>query len=190
MRLRGFSLGEVILAGFVLTVGLLAISALMAKSLKYSFESRDAIIAVLLAQEGAELTRNVRDNDFAIGNDGFNSSDGFVPSDKHCRISYDEAPYKMDCVSGNGNIPKNNLNRYYLEYTSGLYKHTGSSGRFSRYIYVDYDDAKKEATIKSFVYWGAKVSSDVPSDIESGVTVSCTVANKCVYTEVFLTSWK
>ena len=82
----GFSLGEVLLAGFVLTVGLLSISALMAKSLKNSFENRDSIIAVELAQEGVELVRNVRDNSFIADADGFAKFSG----NKHCRIDYND----------------------------------------------------------------------------------------------------
>lgn len=184
--LQGFSLGEVLLAGFVLTVGLLAMTALITKSLQNSFETRDTIVAVLLAQEGVELVRNVRDNDFADAGDGFDASDGFhVSGDyKHCRINFDENPLKVDCVSGNGNAPSNKPDRYYLGYVSGMYKHTGNKGKFSRYIYIDYDNSAKEAIVKSFVYWG-----NVPNEIEEGETANCNVVNKCVYTEAFLNSW-
>lgn len=184
--LRGFSLGEVLLAGFVLTVGLLAISALMGKSLKNSFETRDTIVAVLLAQEGVELVRNVRDNDFADGGgDGFDASDGFADGLKHCHMSYDDSNMITNCYGpGDGNAPNNRPDRYYLGYVSGMYKHTGNKGKFSRYIYVDYDNSAKEATIKSFVYWG-----NVPAGIESGGTANCIIAKKCVYTEIFLNSW-
>lgn len=185
--LHGFSLGEVLLAGFILTVGLLAISALMVKSLKGSFETRDTIVAVLLAQEGVELVRNVRDNDFVAssGNaDGFPAS-SFDSGKKHCRMSYSDS--SVDCL-GDGNEPNSNKSRYYLEYTPGnkMYEHTGNQGRFSRYIYVDYDDSAKEATVKSFVYWGDVNELD---GIENGGTTNCNIAKKCVYTEVFLNSW-
>lgn len=185
--LCGFSLGEVLLAGFVLTVGLLAISALMTKSLKGSFETRDTIVAVLLAQEGVELVRNVRDNDFVAssGNaDGFPAS-SFDINKKYCRMSYNDS--NVDCL-GAANEPNSNKSRYYLEYTPGnkMYKHTGNQGRFSRYIYIDYDDSAKEATVKSFVYWSG---GNAPSGIESGNIANCNIAKKCVYTEVFLNSW-
>src|SRR3990172_3491439 len=85
---KAFSLGEVILAGFVLTVGLLSISALITKSLQNSFENRDAIVAILLAQEGVELVRNVRDNNLAAGGTGFVAFDS--SGNKHCRIGYND----------------------------------------------------------------------------------------------------
>lgn len=183
---RGFSLGEVLLAGFVLTTGLLATSALMVKSLKNSFETRDTIIAVELAQEGVELVRNVRDNDFADGGDGFDANDGFAEGLKHCHMSYDDSNMITNCYGpGDGNAPNNRPDRYYLEYASGMYKHTGNKGKFSRYVYINFNNTKKEAVVKSFVYWG----NGVPTGIESGNTANCIVAKKCVYTEIFLNSW-
>ncbi len=192
--LKGFSIGEVLLAAFVLTSGLLATSALMSTSLHNSFETRDAIIATQLSQEGVELVRNVRDNDFAKGRDGFT---GFNAGHKHCRIEYNDPlppppppPTDMDCRGSLGST-----SRYTLHYNvSGFYEHTGSSTeRFSRYIYRDYSNSDKTATIRSFVYWGNVTDPDMfaLSDVgTTGITVDCVIAKKCVYTEVTLTSWK
>lgn len=184
---RGFSLGEVLLAGFVLTTGLLATSALMVKSLKNSFETRDTIIAVELAQEGVELVRNVRDNNLAAGGTGFAA----FGNDKHCRIDYDDTVTSMlDCTTSQGSAP-----RYTLQYSGGFYQHNNTSAeRFFRYIYINNAGSGSEIKylVRSFVYWGGGASGTFKL-VDAGVngnTVNCIVAKKCVYTEVNLTNWK
>ena len=186
-NLRGFSLGEVLLSAFVLTAGLLAITALISSSLRSSLGIGDSIIAVGLSQEGVELVRNVRDNAWASGDvNGFAS---FPPSGHtHCRRDYDDAVGSLDCTN-NPNGPIGNPGRYRLQYTGGLYLHPGSvpsAARFSRYIYIDYKSSDETALIKSFVYWGAPA----PANIDAGNSAACTIQNKCVFTEVFLTNWK
>ncbi|OGI21711.1 MAG: hypothetical protein A3J06_00305 [Candidatus Moranbacteria bacterium RIFCSPLOWO2_02_FULL_48_19] len=176
--LRGFSLGEVLLAVFVLTVGVLSLTALMASSLRQSLESQNAVIAVELAQEGVELVRNVRDNDFAAGNDGFTA---FDPGRKHCRADYNDPAVSLDC-----DAPQGTASRYYLQYSGGLYAHTSTAvSRFYRYIFIDYNNGQKTALVRSFVYWGGTTA--LPTN---GNSSSCTALNKCVFTEVTLTNWK
>ncbi len=176
---KGFSIGEVIISSFVLTIGLVAVTALIAKSLKNSFGTRDAIIAVELAQEGVELVRNVRDNGFAAGGTGFAD---FSPN-RHCRIDYDDSITSLDCDASLGSP-----SRYYLQYRDGFYGHFGSTAeRFSRSLYIDYNDPgadQENAFVRSFVYWGTFIP---PS---TGAADNCTIANKCVFTEVQLTNWK
>jgi Tfp pilus assembly protein PilV len=61
---KGFMLPDVILAIFVTTTALVAILAAVVPALKAEFYKRDQIIATGLAQEGIELVRNVRDNNW------------------------------------------------------------------------------------------------------------------------------
>lgn len=176
--LRGFSLGEVLLAAFVLTAGLLSVTALMASSLRNSLESRDVITAVELSQEGIELVRNVRDNDLASGGDGFTA---FNPGRRHCRADHNDPVASLDCNPAQGSV-----SRYYLQYSSGLYAHISTAAsRFSRYIFIDYNPGQDQALVKSFVFWGG---AGLPP--ANGNSSSCTVANTCVFTEVTLTAWK
>jgi type II secretory pathway pseudopilin PulG len=58
---KAFSLLEVMLSIFLLTVGMITLLTLVAKSIKVSIESRNKIIATMLAQEGHELIINARD---------------------------------------------------------------------------------------------------------------------------------
>ena len=178
--LRAFSTGEVLLAMFIMTSGLVTIVAVLSGSLRNSLSIRDVIIASELAQEGVELVRNVRDNDFASGGNGFSSSTGFENSKKHCRIDYDAS--KINCSSSQGSV-----GTYSLNYSGGMYHYdaSGSMGRFSRYIWIDYDATGPHATVRSFVVWGG---GNLPP--ASGSSANCTAANKCAFTEAFLTSWE
>lgn len=191
-RLKGFSIGEVLLAAFVLTSGLLATSALMSTSLRNSFETRDAIIATQLSQEGIELVRNVRDNDFLVsGHDGFNA---FNNSEKHCRVSYNDTIGTFDCRNNGLGRPSTHQDLYTLRYVSNFYRHSDTATEhFSRYIHTEYSGgASPQATVTSFVYWGGSdpMMFDVSTAESAGDTLDCTVKKKCVYTEVVLTSWK
>lgn len=174
-KVRGFSFGETLLAAFVLSVGLLSIVKLFQVSLSQSLFLRDATIASQLAQEGVELVRNVRDNNFVGGGTGFSS---FSSSNKHCYIAVDSPT--LNCFS-----TQSGTSRYNLIYQGGQYVSTTGASKFRRYVYVDYSSSSQEATVKSFVVWDGTALP--PS---TGSTAGCSIQNKCVYTEVFLTNWK
>lgn len=186
-RGNAFSTGEVLLAMFVLSIGLVTVVALVSKSLKHSLFSRDVIIAAELAQEGVELVRNIRDNDFAAGNDGFDTSRSFKNNEKYCRADFNDPADSLDCDRTDS--PRRSPSRYYLQYQDDFYGHYSSTKeRFSRFLYVDYDTpgaGNKNALVRSFVYWG---DADLPPD--SGDPSDCVPANSCVFTELYLTSWK
>ena len=181
-NIKGFLITEVILSLFVLTIGLTTTIALISSSLRQSFDNRDTIIAVELAQEGVELVRNVRDN-------GFINGPGTPPGpfykfrdQKHCRIDYTvDYTADLDCT---GSL--RGAAYYALAYTGGFYKHIGAVGKFFRYVYIDYNNASETATVKSFVYWGGLFTP--PNS--GGSTADCIIANKCVFTEIFLTNWR
>ncbi len=178
----GFSIGEVLLASFVLTTGLLSVAALISSSYQQSLLGRNAIIATELAQEGVELVRNVRDNN--IASDPSNPFDGFpIGGLRHCRMSYDDLV--LDC-SNAAHSAALDPSRYVLEYTvAGVYKHTGALGAFYRYIFIDYNGTDS-AMIRSFAFQDPALYSPPVTGDASG----CNTANKCAYTEVVLTDWK
>ncbi|MFZ2187609.1 MAG: hypothetical protein WAV46_03250 [Candidatus Moraniibacteriota bacterium] len=171
---------------FVLTVGLMTVLALISSSLRQSYETRDTIIAVELAQEGVELVRNVRDNGFI--SDPTDPFKRFL-SQKHCRIDYTvDSNADLNCRGSVDTLD------YLLQYKDGFYQYdaTGTGSRFSRYVYIDYSNANQTAIVRSFVYWGRGASGMfVLGDAGStGDTAYCTVAKKCVFTEILLTRWK
>ncbi len=173
---RGFSFGETLLAAFVLSVGLIVIVKLFQSSLANSLFLRDATIASELSQEGVELVRNVRDNNFIAGGTGFAS---FSSVNKHCYISVNSL--NLTCA----NNQNSGTLQYYLTYSGGQYVATSSPSKFRRYLWVNYTAGSQQATVRSFVVWG---EAALPPS--SGSTTNCTILRKCVYTEVLLTNWK
>ncbi len=191
---KAFSLGEVLVAAFVLTVGLTATTALIVKSIENAYDNREAIIAAELAQEGVELVRNVRDQNFALEADGTPAGQGFAgfsAADKHCLMNSDDTSFTCNpsqgSPSGRG---------YYLQVPSfpGLgerFSHTVAVSRFARYIYIDYSPANNNARVISYVFWdwtnGATMPPSIPANGTN--TSSCTLASKCIFSEAFFTQW-
>lgn len=188
---KGFSIGEAMLSVFIMGVTLLAIFTLYSNGLKDFQDERDSVIASMLAQEGAELARNVRDNNWAR-RDGVNSTtpetfDLFdVASDNEeddCRVSYDsysinsdnEIEYDDPAISCNGANLALNVDG------NGFYTHSnGTATKFRRRIILDYSDGEN-LIVTSLVSWDADDPPILVSD--------CTVENKCVFSMTTLTEW-
>lgn len=198
--LKAFSMPEVLLSVFVLTTGLTTIVAVMSGSLRFALNNRDTIIATELAQEGIELVRNVRDNDFASGGNGFPSA-AFDTAKPHCRADWNDPVTSLRCRASRGGTGPASV-RYDLTVGgTGLYAHSGSGagqGKFSRYIYLDYDNTagNENALVRSFVYWGSFAISAINE--ATGDSSPCVkqfdatghITGGCVFTETFLTAWK
>lgn len=180
----GFSIGEVVLAAFVLTSGIIATVLLISKSITYSIDAREATTAAGLAEEGIELMRAFRNNEFLqSGNDGL---DYFWSNQnrRNCRISYNWS--SPDCQAGRGNT-----DRYLLQYdqSRSLYQSSSVREKYIRYIYTDFNSSQRQVTIRSFVFWDYPWNG-FPSFIPTnGDPSQCTLVNRCVYTEGVLTNW-
>ncbi|MFA6160370.1 MAG: hypothetical protein WC678_04785 [Parcubacteria group bacterium] len=171
----GFSFIEGILAIFLISTGMLAVVSLMSGSLKESMGSRDQVIGVLLSQEGIELVRNLRDNNWANDRDTFDIS-SFPPNNcSNCRIDITST-----AVLGNGSFTLKS------RASDNVYNHTsGADTKFQREIQVEYDGVDKNtAKITSIVVWGSKSFADV-----SPLNTKCNSSNKCAYTQTTLTRW-
>lgn len=189
---RGFSFGEVILSVFVVSVGLVAILNLFVQNYSEAVLDRDRIVAAQLAQEGVELVRNVRDNNFFSGN-GFQA--GGFSSDRHCRISYSEA--SITCYA-NTVDPE----RKFSLLVSGMYyvhMDMDTAQKFSRYININYRSSgpgSPYADVVSVVYWNSLWTGNITTlngAFVNGVNVdlaSCTPGNKCVYSRAKIEGWK
>ena len=61
---QGFSILEVTMALGVITIGLLGVFSLVLQNLSVQRLNKNYMVASMLAQEGLELVRNIRDNNF------------------------------------------------------------------------------------------------------------------------------
>ena len=62
--LTGFTLIEVLAALFVLTVGMIGVTALLTRTASFTAGVNSNLAASFLAQEGLEIARNTRDTNF------------------------------------------------------------------------------------------------------------------------------
>ncbi len=183
---KGFSILEVIISAFVLSIGIVAVMGLISSSLKNSVDSRNQIIASELAQEGVELVRNVRDTNYVKGSATF--ANFYLNLNlKNCTIDKDSGIY---C---NSNVDKT------LYYNGGYYNHTPSSNGtvFHRRIMFEYYNdignlifdplSAVRVIVSSVVSWKrtGNPETDPPKDL-----LICTTANKCAYTQMELSDWK
>lgn len=127
---RGFSFIELLAVMFIVNVGLVALISMSLQAIQTERFNRNVLIAAQLAQEGIELVRNVRDNDW---------QNGVVPN------TIFDAPidgvYAIDYTLGSaavlaGGLADNN-SKLYLD-GRGYYSHdsTGTSTKFRRAITI------------------------------------------------------
>lgn len=183
---RGFTLGEVVLSVGVLVVGILPIFAAMNGGLKATMRSRDVVIASGLAQEGAELVKNVKDNKALVGI----GPTSWLPTGtgpwNDCIIDYSDviltdpnANNRISCGGSTGFVltPSG---------STGLYSYAASAGRFSRKILLSYDASSRTVDCVSAVYWGGNAGPTSIADARS----NCILSKSCVYTEAKLAPWE
>jgi prepilin-type N-terminal cleavage/methylation domain-containing protein len=188
---KGFTIAEVLVASFILSIGVTAVLSLMSGSIKASIDSRNVIIASELAQEEVELIRNIRDNNWAKNSDSFASP---FPASSTCAIdpSY-SYPNTVNCGTGI------NLKLYSRNSGNFAYTHSSSGNTetiFSRKASINFldesgnaaspADSEARAIIKSYVIWNG---TDDWEFLTSGGDAKCTIANKCVEIEDILTKW-
>ncbi len=154
----GFSLIEVLFSTALFTIGILGVVSLINQSMADSMNRRNETIAGQLAQEGLELVRNIRDNNWLSG-----AASAFVGIQSG-RIDYKHADNVENSTDYNLQLNGN-----------GLYER-GSEELFKRRIIVAADGSDKKIT--SEVTWGG----DMPDSDEN----HCNPVTKCFYTEVTL----
>ncbi len=173
---KAFSLGEVLLSVFILGVTMVTISQLFVVGLKNFADTRDSIIASMLAQEGVELARNIRDNNWAKGNDSFDNLEATSAAGS-CLLDTDN----KYCNSNVENCFNTGCRLYYK---NGKYSHdaSGSRTKFRRSVKINYVGGSdyRSAIVSVRVKWG---------DGYFGPFSNCTINNKCVFSMINLTQW-
>ncbi len=139
---KGFSIIEVLVSFFILVTGILVIYSSTNLPLRYSNEARNKIIAFYLAQEGVELVRNIRDNNFY--NEEFWLNDIPTTNTGCFIIDYIGNKEEADCNEG----------KLYFNTVIG-YSHdnTQEETKFRRVIKVLEREDDDLFSITSTVYW-------------------------------------
>lgn len=170
---KGFLLIEAMFATTVMVFGVVVIIPLVTFSLKEATDSRDQVIAGMLAQEGAELVQNLRDNNLVKNKDAFQGNN-FPAGDKSdCRIDYKSTDVK-NC-GASSHVLKLNSEKYY-EYGSG------DETKFQRKINLKYITPAEKLEVTSVVVWGGSFPGSITND-------TCNTLSRCVFTKTILVPW-
>lgn len=170
---KGFSMIEVMMATFLVSVGLVAVISLLSAGLRQSTLNKNNLIASFLAQEGVELVRNVRDTNWVNGEESF----GGISNGNDCRAQAD---------AENSNNLSCGVSDFQL-YFDSVYEHSGSSSqetRFSRKIIIEDEAGGEQKIVTSIAIWG-KDFPDNPVDLDN-----CNSASQCAFSKISLTKWK
>lgn len=149
---RGFSLAEVIIALGILTFGLIAIASLLLQNMQVEVLNKNYLVASMLAQEGVELVRNVRDENWVQFNDWLEDIPvGTFAIDYQGRSSVNSIPNSIEDAG----------TKLYLNGES-FYSHDSTlrPTAFHRLITVtlieDADEDKEYILLKSDVMWSGR----------------------------------
>jgi len=100
---KGFTLIEVIIAISIIVVGIISCIALISSSISGVTAGKSKIIAAGLAQEGVEIVRNIRDNNWTnykrtidTWRDGLNEGNWLVQHNNQSLIPYLSVQLKKD----------------------------------------------------------------------------------------------
>ena len=145
----GFSIIEVIAAIFIIAVGLTGILSLVIQNVQAQYINKNALIASQLAQEGLELTRNVRDKNWLDGSVSWVFTGIAAPSgNKIFIIKLDGAITEVTGIDDDD--AKLKIDDAFYFYGSG-----NDSG-FSRIIQTENDYSASSTVVSCIVGWQEK----------------------------------
>lgn len=147
MKKKGFTLLEVIIAIFIITVGVVGTISLIVQTLSGTAIASQRLIAAYLAQEGIEIIRNIRDTNWLEGGDN-PWNEGLTGCSNGCIADY-KTPTQLD-------PPLPAYNGQYLNIdTNGFYSYFGGTPtKFQRKITISSET--DVLTVKVSVIWREK----------------------------------
>lgn len=152
MRQDAFTLLEVLIAVFLITIGMLGIFALIWQISFFTSSSFAELTAVYLLQEGFELVRNIRDSNWLA-----------------------DAPWDFaltDCETGCGldyqdNIPDPGLAGTFLKFDGQFFNYdSGENTKFKRKIFISENLEQSYLEVQTEVSWLEKTKEQKISATE------------------------
>lgn len=145
---------------FIVTMGLLGLMSLVIQNVQVEYVNKNMLIASQLAQEGLELVRDKRDNNWLASSSDWELGDGMDPNtdiiqDGDYAIDYTNLGLiNVDDIEDTGA-------RLYID-SDGYYRHFSAplpgatSTPFSRMIIADTDTSNASTTFQCLVQWKAR----------------------------------
>lgn len=177
---KGFSMGEVLLSVFILGVTMVTVLQLFVVSLKNFADTQDSVIASMLAQEGIELVKNIRDNNWVSGSDTYNNIDATGMSS--CALDV----VNVSCSSNSDNNVDCRFD-HTADTNCSLYFNNGKYTRIPGGKKTKFKRGIKILAIGNLRIIISKVNWNPQKKIPS--LAECNIANKCVFSISTLTTW-
>lgn len=189
---KGFSLVEVVIALFILSFGISVIILLATTNIRSTLDAKNELVAMGLAQEGMELIRNIKDNDAqATPATPWNSLVVDGTSEKYnCRIGFNDSAWSVSLNSFcNSSATNNSTNFYSLYNKSNTYSsdNSGTITNFARRVAIRMQDSTGNTTNSFATAFRIRVRVIVTWDKSYPDDTKCTVANKCIFLDSYLT---
>lgn len=145
---NGFTFIETIIAFFVITIGILGVFVVAQHPIFYTTHSISRLTAAYLAQEGIEIVRNLRDENWL--KEDANWYDGLVCYTPPCEYQADYHNSSLDPYSGN-----------LLKFDSaeGYNYSSGADTKFTRKITIDDTPMPEFLMVSVLVQWEEKGKS-------------------------------
>jgi len=158
---NGFTIIETIIVIFVISMGLVGVLSLVVQNVQVEFINKNMLIASQLAQEGLELTRNVRDNNWLLEDNwklGIDQDTNIV-GDNDYSIYIDTSSNEIKILDADGITDSEaklflDSNNFYVHSALG----SGTSTMFSRLITVD-ENTDDYITISCIVEWQIRANT-------------------------------
>src|SRR4030042_4662401 len=156
---QGFTLIEVLLAISVIVTTLVGLTTLLSLRISSLIPAKSKIIAVNLAQEGVEIVRTIRDNNWLLYREQITD-----PIDPHPELwlsGMAAGTYRVQ-YNGSGLLPASETSHLYKN-SNGFYQYsTGTQTPFTRRIVIENVSAD-EIRVASEVSWSERGKSDTIS---------------------------
>ena len=160
---KGFSLLELIITIFVVSVGILGTHSVVSYTLSAIGLSASRLTAAYLAQEGIEIVRNIRDTNWIEG--------GFVVWDSGLSEGSYEADYQSDDLVPCSFPCDFNSNLRLLQIEGGFYRYsaTGIDTSFKRKIIITDAGLPDFLTVTVSVEWEHKGKLQQPVTVQENL---------------------
>lgn len=148
---NGFTILETIIAFFIITMGMVGVLTLVVQNVQVQYINKNVLIASHLAQEGLELVRNVRDNNWLTPGHGWTQDivgDGTYTVDYRGRTSINASVNDINDAGA----------RLYID-NNGFYSHLASSQATKFYRLITVADHGSYLDVECKIRWLEKAQN-------------------------------
>lgn len=147
---KAFTLMEIVVVMFILTIGMVAVLSLVRKSSDFQSVKKNLVTAAFLSQEGIDIMRNIRDTNIMLG-ESYDTWDGVTGN----LAQGSEYYYKVDYLSLLA-TSTTDIDSSYLQEDDGMFSHAagGEESIFKRMITVTPQSGY--SYVESLVEWTEK----------------------------------